>query len=400
MTAAGERANQIIWWGGVATMLAALALFRPVVAFVIHEQVDYANHLAYLRDVLDGGPVGTLLSYFPHFLYHGLVYVVSRFGPSLMDASLVVALAGYGLGALMVYTALVRFAGRPSAIGGAASLAAAALALMLAMPVNLFTPDNLYLGYIVTHAYHNPTMVTLKPLALLVSMLAAGIFSSRGWHPPLGIVALVAVLCVAAKSSYALALLPALAVMTADAVIRRQSVEWARLAAVAAPTAAVLGAQALLFRHTSGIIWAPLAVMQAWAGTINPLADDGLGAKLALSILFPAAVVIVCWPAVRHDRYLRLSWLAFGAGAFYTYFLAESGERLGHANFTWSGQITAFILFVASAACAIRFVRDSGGRLRGLLLAAVFSLHLASGWHWYQIHVNAVWMGDIITNLW
>ena len=38
---------------------------------------------------------------------------------------------------------------------------------MLVMPINLLTPTNRYLGYIIPHAYHNPTMVVLKPLALV-----------------------------------------------------------------------------------------------------------------------------------------------------------------------------------------------------------------------------------------
>ncbi len=386
--------------GGLAAALAALALFWPVVTFVVHEQVDYANHLGYLRDALDGGSVGTLLSYFPHFLYHALVYLAYRLGLSLADASLAVTAAGYSLGALAVYAALVVSLGRPKTPWALAGFVSLALALMLVMPFNLVTPDNLYLGYIVIHAYHNPTMVMLKPLALLVWVSAAGALSERGWRPPLWSVALLAGLCVMAKSSYALALLPALGVMTAGAVIRRQSVAWVRLAAVALPVLALLVVQAVWFRNTGGIILAPLAVMRAWAGAINPLADDHLLLKLVLSALFPAATAIVCWPAARRDRHLHLAWLAFGLGAFYTYFLAESGERLGHANFTWSGQITLFILFVASSICAIRFIRESSGARRGLLLAAIFGLHLVSGWHWYQIHMNAAWMGDIIANRW
>jgi hypothetical protein len=48
------------------------------------------------------------------------------------------------------------------------------------------------------------------------------------------------------------------------------------------------------------------------------------------------------------DTSLQLAWLLFFAGACCTYLLAESGPRFLQGNFTWSGQITLFVLFVYS----------------------------------------------------
>ena len=79
---------------------------------------------------------------------------------------------------------------------------------------------------------------------------------------------------------------------------------------------------------------------------------------------------------------MRLAWGAFAIGLFFSYFVAESGRRLGDGNFLWSGQMAAFMLFVVSAA----FVRAElarerlwPGLARGVIVAIVLAVHVESG---------------------
>jgi hypothetical protein len=108
--------------------------------------------------------------------------------------------------------------------------------------------------------------------------------------------------------------------------------------------------------------------------------------KLALSIVFPLAVFATFFRDALKHAPLRLAWGAFAAGAFYAYFLAESGERMIHGNFLWSGQAAAGVLFAASARFALDRARErpeARGRL--LVCAAAFLLHVASGVQ-YAVH--------------
>ncbi|NWG17051.1 MAG: hypothetical protein HXY41_10480 [Chloroflexi bacterium] len=386
------------------TVIGALLLFQPVAAFVAYQDVDYNNHLGYLRLALNGGSLLELLSYIPHFLFFLLVAGLHSAGLSLNDAALWVAVGAYTAGTWAIFWLLCRFAGEPGTLLQGIVYFLASLAGMLVMPFNLLTPSNLYLGYVVIHAYHNPTITLLKPFALPVFWFAAKAFTPSAQDEPAGFkalwgVALLAALSVMAKSSYALALLPALTLPMALSLFRRRAVNWRLLAAVVLPMVAALAAQAVLFRNTGGIVFAPLAVIHHWADRINPQADADLPLKLAASILFPAAVYLLYRREAAQNVHLNLAWLAFVFGAAYMFLLAESGDRLGHANFTWSAQVALFVLFAASLAFLVRqaWLRRSPALFAAL---AALALHVVSGLNWYAIHVNAVHMGDIIANLW
>jgi hypothetical protein len=130
------------------------------------------------------------------------------------------------------------------------------------------------------------------------------------------------------------------------------------------------------------IAFAPLQVVFLYTKRHVPL----VAVKLALSIVFPLAVVAAFPREAVRDAALRLAWLAFLAGAFYAYGLAETGPRMSHGNFLWSGQVAAAVLFAASARFALaRFGAGAAGdgghgvNLRLAACAVAFALHVASG---------------------
>ena len=79
---------------------------------------------------------------------------------------------------------------------------------------------------------------------------------------------------------------------------------------------------------------------------------------------------------------LQLAWLSFLLGAFYSYTLVESA-KWSAGNFTWSGNITAFTLFVGSVVFWLRqlSVKDSGlGSFQlALLCGTLLAFHVLSG---------------------
>jgi hypothetical protein len=401
---------------GLGLIIPAFSIFQPIVGFVVRQEVDYTNHLSYLQTVLDGAPLSTLLAMFPHFLFHLLVYLVYRIipGSTLIDAAYVVTLGAYLALAIVLFWLMGRLT-RPTAYATGIFYGVVTLTLMLVMPINIFTPTNLYLGYIVIHAYHNPTIVLLKPFAVISFYIGAKVFRNgnlgeskrdrpRTTARAAVISALLTVLCILAKPNYIIVLVPALIVMAAYCGVRKRAVDWRLLTvSILLPTAVVLGLEALVFKNTGGLVFAPLAVMNSWNG-INPNASSDLGLKFILSILFPLLVYVSYFPEARRNVYLNLAWLTFAFGASYTYLLAESGERLGHANFTWSGQISLFMLFITSTIFFIQQIQERKTAYfrspAALACSAAFGLHLVSGLYWYYLHVTSIWMGDIIANKW
>ena len=282
------------------------------------------------------------------------------------------------------------------------------LALMLVMPINLLTPTNRYLGYFIPHAYHNPTMVVLKPLALVLFYVSARLFDARPLPHPIAYTAgaaVATVACLLAKPSYAMALLPALALLSAHALWRGAPMQWRPLLyGIVVPTVVGVGVQTVLMTRNvrRGFVFAPLGVFHEWARILNPAADKNLLLKLVLSILFPLAAYWCGLRLARRTPYLNLAWLTFAVAASYSYLLAEAGADMGLGNFTWCGQIAVFVLFVASAVFLLGWAtRDaperSSGMTAGLAVAGlVFVLHLVSGLEWYGLHTGWLPMGYII----
>ena len=98
----------------------------------------------------------------------------------------------------------------------------------------------------------------------------------------------------------------------------------------------------------AGVILAPFHM----TGFFAPTDFVTLAWRLVASVLFPLAAV-ACFPSVRADRRVQIGWATFLIGAAFGYLLAEGG-RAGDGNFLWSGQLAAFVLFVATAVAVLR----------------------------------------------
>jgi hypothetical protein len=355
-----------------AAMLAAFAWILTLRFTTLEPFQDFRFHNEVAADMAAGAPLAL-----PHPLYHVLVAALAAAtGTAVAWAGMAVAvLAQTGLG-------LVAFFDLRAAAGGRAGTpAVAALGLTLVAPVYWLTPASreFYFGYLFPNAFHNPTIILLRPLALGLFLACAALLAgSRDPHPARAAgLALVTVACALAKPSYLICLLPALGLawlLDGRPRDRRWSV---LLLGVLVPGALVAAAQTWFTLTTdrmepATIAFAPLKVVFLHTKPHVPL----VAVKLALSIVFPLAVLAAFPRAAVRDSALRLAWLAFLAGAFYAYGLAETGERAIHGNFLWSGQAAAAVLFAASA----RFVlaREAAGP-RLAACAAAFALHVASG---------------------
>jgi hypothetical protein len=311
---------------------------------------------------------------FPHFLWHILVVAVHAVAPRLswMDAAWIVVVASYALqGALLALIVTKVF--RPSKKSHVLGIVVLALLCVTAAPVTILTWREwaLYYGYLNMDPYTSPTHALLKPLAIVAFALTAKAFADGGNRRNGVLVGGAVVLSALAKPSLTICLVPATVVLAAwyRAGGRRVHVGYL-CGAILAPAVAVLAWQYLSYFGTgarSSIVVAPFLVMAHDA--------TGLGPKFLMSILLPLAVLFVYGRQVFDDPAMQLAWIQFGFGVVYTYLLAETRDPLA-GNFAWTGQISNYVLFIASAVFVLRH-RDTPTRTMPCALA--FGLHAASG---------------------
>jgi hypothetical protein len=272
------------------------------------------------------------------------------------------------------------------------------LALQFVGPINLMTAfqKNLYLGYVYpANIYHNPTIVLLKPLALLslaltVDSLERSAHGGPGWRLQFAVGA-IAVLSACAKPSWLVTYLPALVVtVLLDSRFRHRWAAWKVVLAAFGPGLAILSWQyAFLYAdpENASIVVTPVK----WVSNLGAPAC----AKVILSSAYPLAVLLAYRRSVQGSTMLRLSWSAFGVGLLLRCALSETGQRAAHGNVGWSAQISLFILFVVSTITMLKALRQpfatrvpsalSGIRL--FIIIFIFALHLAGGLAWYGTYL-------------
>lgn len=375
----------------LVALLVAL-IFTPVIVTMINSGNDYPMHIWWASYWDQTGMVPSPL---PHFLYQvlliGAAHVLS--GGNFFLAAAIVGVFCYISAGILLFTVIYPLFGMGSARVKTLATLLISVALLLVGPVNLMTwsSNNLLYGYIPANAYHNPTIVLLKPFALLLFLGAYRVFDAA----PVSRLTLIATVVVTtlgtiAKPNYSIAFIPALALCVVVALYRKKPIHWALLIiGIVLPSCEVLLWQLNYMRGSGsgGFVLAPFVVMASYS-------PDNLLPKFVLSILFPVVVTVIYWPAARKDTRLRLAWVSFAVGTFYTYFLTE-GQNYTSGNFTWSGQITLFILFVATAVFLVQQNRDIlRARTISLKLGisiVVLLLHVVGGVDLYLAHLGAHW---------
>jgi hypothetical protein len=365
-----------------------IAIFAPVTVSLVFRGGDYLTHVRYAilweSDGLWGKPL-------PHFLYQSLLIFANTFtGHNYpFSASLINMISYLSLGItlyVMLYQCVAEFSPHKrlvTAIG-------LTLVLILVAPINLLTwnSQKLYYGYIAIQSYHSPTMILLRPMALWLFLFAVRVFRDKPTSVPLVLLCTaIAALSTLTKPNYAICILPALALLTLYALYRKQPVDWRLLiVGIVVPITEVIIWQWFFYRGQGigGFSFAPLQLMNYYSPT-------GLLPKFILSLLFPLTVLIFYFQAVIRDISLRLCWIAFAFGAFYMYFLIEN-RAWQDGNFGWGGEITLFMLFIASVIFLIRQYKANRQWTRSLMVcSSVLALHLISGIAFYIPNLSDAW---------
>ncbi len=243
-----------------------------------------------------------------------------------------------------------------------------------------------YFGYIGLANYHNPTVQLLKPLALIVFMLAMRIFDGKSYsNQHILLSALLVIITSLVKQNLIISLVPALVLLMVLAWWRNWAVNIKLgVFGFVIPSVLILMVQTYVTflmpeADKGGFIFAPLVVESAFS--------DFLFLKFLLSILFPLITLLLFTKPILENREMQLAWLAFLAGIGQLYLFAESGSRIFDGNFRWSAQITLMLLFASTLRFLLSQMKISkiSTHKRGLISLFAYFLHVVGGVIYYIV---------------
>ena len=332
----------------VLLALASLILYLPVMNHASRLRADFGMHINLSLEMANG--LENLSSPLFHPLFHAILLSIHR----LLDlphqlAALIAILS------VMIPVPLIAFALFRQRVGEHLSdgaLMAAALGLTIMAPIAIW-PHSFMIGYVNPIVFHNPTSITARLFVLPVSILAFRAFQNqpyRGLKHRIYILLLSAVLLVLmmlAKPSFALALLPGCCLFASWRYLRGRRVDWRLLAfGVLLPGLLMAGLLALLSYgdpdNSSAIEVGFLTFMTLYVPAWR------IPIQFMLSIVFPVGVILLYARQASRSLFLNFAWAVFACAIVVTYFLYESGPRFTHGNFVWTSYSSAFLLMFAS----------------------------------------------------
>jgi hypothetical protein len=354
---------------------------------------DYGSHIQFTQQILKKQlPPSHILAHPLVQLLVGGAFWLTRGRLGLWEGMIALMVLSNVVSALIVYFWLQAIPGKWKEV----KRVFFALTIPFVAPILAMVPldGRYYFGYIDQANYHNPTVQLLKPLALLVFILATRIFSQKSNSRWIKVAAVIMVfLSALAKQNYIISLLPALMLLMAIGWWQKWPMDWKLgLFGFFIPATLILAVQSYITflipnAEEGGFIFAPFVVESAFS--------HYLFWKFLLSIAFPLVVFFLTVKPLEKDHELQLAWFSFLAGIGQVYLFAESGDRMLHGNFRWSAQITLFVLFAVSVRfIAARLAAAGQVTLKQRLVAAIAYLpHLASGIVYYIYCLTSIHYG-------
>lgn len=335
---------------------------------------DYGAHIVYTYTLLAKEPLPPLVQSHPllQVILAGMVWI-SRSHIDPFAAMIILLIACQVALALVLYF----WIGKSNRKGGDWLRAFAAVSMTVIAPIMALAPiDNkFYFGYIGLADYHNPTMLLLRPLALISFIFAFRIFE-RPRNPILtmALSPLVVILSALAKPNYLMCILPAILILGIIWSFRKKSWDWRLfLFGFVIPGAAVLVVQWWLAYSASastGIMFNP---------TIVSHFSGYLPWKFLLSILFPLVATGLLFRKIIKDPYVSMAWIGFAAGAGMFYLFTESGNEKYSGNFSWGAEVMLFLLFAGIVRFCLKDSAEKPVLWKRLVIWGAFLLHVAAG---------------------
>ena len=368
--------------------------------YPIHEGIvtgmDLSDPAAFFREHME--PLWHLMTYGVMHLLHCRVEIAAGLVSGFLFALLFV------LAYVFLHKAV------PQAPASAAAAASVLLHLSGAIYLPFFNPEP-YLGQGSPNIWHNPTTITVKPLALLAFVLISSVlvrsresnFEEKQPAWKYCLIALLLLLTNLAKPSFVQIYYPAIFVLMILWLFlyERKNLGLAvRLLIACIPSLALMIVQFILSFYSgsgegAGIRFAPFEVARLYTKSV--------AGSLLLVLAFPIVIGVsdLLRKQVRWDDIF--AWFLFGAGLLEKLLLAESGSRATHGNFNWGFVLGLYLVWFVSVrswlarTCSENLPGSEGGKDGmdiGAILATVFLvLHFLCGFYYVFIYMAVMGHG-------
>ncbi len=404
--------DRLFFWGALLTALLIAAIFGVVTAQIWNHS-DYVPHVSWSGDMARTGYMNL-----PHTAYQQFSLIIRAFIPftllrvfgspftdifptySFQIAGFLTAILFYvGLALLIFDRVKKENPNLPPGVLLSLCLGTPILLELLA-PINIFTllSRDLYIGYIGINVFHNPTIVILKPISLLLFWIVLDRMRIVNGHTDqrkttfgfMAGLALLTVVNLITKPNFILCFLPALWLVALIRIWQKEKIAWwLIIAGITIPSILVLVLQYLFtfsIDQTSGIAFAPMQTM--WNFNISTL---GAIFRLILSCLFPIVMLFLFFKEIIRNNRLLIAYVTFIFALLFAYLLVETGPRSLHGNFLWGAEVALFILCVELVLLFIRkyatIFKQSYKDWRFWLSSSTLLLHFLCGIAWYFAEV-------------
>jgi hypothetical protein len=383
-----------------ATIFGAIFISILYTTLVVHNVLnaqsnfgDFVEHANVAEKITNGGIIP------PHFLYHMLLISIHKlFNLSFHFATYTITF----ICVFITYIIAYKIIENDLNVSNKYLLGFAVFFLLISHPIVLLFPfdQHLYFGYLASNVYHNPTIVLLKPIALVHFILLCKILNGDlvQWSLARKIIvmATLTALSIVAKPSYIISLLPAMGVLLTlryFLLYPKDTTEfWVLVLGLLLPSFVILLSQYVYFygsNSNNSIVIGLFSVFkinsQLW--TLVP--------KLLASIAFPISLFFIMGKRLVRQLDFQLSSLMFLMALIYSYCLVDWVNGLPEGNFWWTAQITHFLLlFVCIRAYLDELYRHPTKYLRRdiYIPAYVGGLQLISGIIWFAANIEGSYL--------
>lgn len=364
-----------------------VASLYTYIACLKYKISDFHIHAEVAEAMVYGGRIP------PHPLYQLLLISAHNiFGVSYFGGTMIVIFSLVFISFLLVF----KFLG-DCKIATTAKLGAATV-LFFSHPITIIYPydQHLYYGYIASNAFHNPTILLLKCIALAHFNTFSGMLnhsdSSHRYSARLILLATLTVGSIIAKPNYGIAIVPATLLFMLIAKMKDSlDPEAARtcLLGVILPAILTLWVQYSFFYGEDNGSQIKISLFEVFLihsdlWTLIP--------KLAGSFAFPISLYAVVRTRLMRQVDAQLSSYMLLVSLLFTFALVDTinGSGVGSGNFWWSAQISSFIVFFVCIRHYCRaFCNDQYVSLadRSMCIPGVFlTAHTVFGVLWYLKH--------------
>lgn len=361
------------------------ALFASTVFYLFHQQAigifptDLHTHLSIIDPFISGNYS------IPHPTFHLMVYYLAR----LTDASYEISSSAILTASVLVTLLIVqKLLGRQRPEHWQLVLPTS-LSLLFVIAIYLpFFNKHMYLGQFSPNIWHSPTMLLLKPFALLSFFFFMEFMDNNGNYSSYRFFtgSFLLLLSTVVKPSFVIAFLPAVGLYLV--ILKKMEIRlYGKVFLWAAPSLAVLAYQYLQTYQSQAtqsyfhdkVVFTSFGVFKLYTPSVV--------ISMLLVLAFPLAVAVIGHRRVIHNPLLRMTWLVTFVAFLQAGFLAEE-RKFVQGAFISGYVIALFLLYVNSMLEYLAWFhgKDDGISNAGKIsVFLIYFLHLLSGGYYFII---------------